>query len=300
MVVGHGGEAVAQALAAPDLTFVTQDPPRGTGDAVRIALAALPGDGVTLVVNGDCPLIPAATLAAVADVAAAGRLALLTARVSGPAGLGRIVRDAAGAVRAIVEERDATPAQRAIDEIYTGVLAAPTALLRAWVAALRDDNAQREFYLTDIVAMAVAAGVPVVAHLAAREEDVQRRQRPRAARRDRAHRPARGRRTRCSPPAPGSPIPSASTCAARSPAAATCASTSAACSKATCALGDDVSIGAYCVLRERDRRRRHDHRAVLASRGGDDRRQLPHRPVRAAAARRRRSPTTCTSATSSR
>jgi bifunctional UDP-N-acetylglucosamine pyrophosphorylase/glucosamine-1-phosphate N-acetyltransferase len=172
VVVGHGGAAVAQALAAPDLTFVTQDPPRGTGDAVRVALAAVPGDGVTVVVNGDCPLLPAATLAAVADVAAAGRLALLTARVSDPAGLGRIVRDATGAVRAIVEDKDAKPVEAAINEIYTGVLAAPTALLRAWAAALRNDNAQGEFYLTDVVAMAVAAGVPVVAHLAAREEDV--------------------------------------------------------------------------------------------------------------------------------
>jgi bifunctional UDP-N-acetylglucosamine pyrophosphorylase/glucosamine-1-phosphate N-acetyltransferase len=172
VVVGHGGEAVAQALAAPDLTFVTQDPPRGTGDAVRMALAAIPADGVTLVVNGDCPLLPAATLAAVAEVAAAGRLALLTARVPDPAGLGRIIRAANGAVRAIVEDKDATPAEAGIDEIYTGVLAAPTMLLQAWVAALRPDNAQREFYLTDVVAIAVAAGVPVVAHLAAREEDV--------------------------------------------------------------------------------------------------------------------------------
>jgi bifunctional UDP-N-acetylglucosamine pyrophosphorylase/glucosamine-1-phosphate N-acetyltransferase len=172
MVVGHGGEAVAQTLAAPDLTFVTQDPPRGTGDAVRVALSALSGDGVTLVVNGDCPLIPSATLAAIADVAASGRLALLTARVANPGGLGRVVRDAAGAVRAIVEDKDAAPAQTAIDEIYTGALAAPTAQLRAWVAALRDDNAQHEFYLTDIVAMAVAAGVPVAAHLAASEQDV--------------------------------------------------------------------------------------------------------------------------------
>ena len=80
---------------------------------------------------------------------------------------GRIVRDADGSVRAIVEERDATPEQRAIAEIYTGALAAPTALLRRFVAALKDDNAQREFYLTDVVALAVAAGVPVEAHVAA-------------------------------------------------------------------------------------------------------------------------------------
>ena len=171
LVVGHGGDAVRAALAAPDLTFVTQDPPRGTGDAVRVALAAIPGGGVTVVANGDCPLIPAATLAAIADVAAAGRLALLTARVTEPHGLGRIVRERSGAVRGIVEDKDATPAERAIDEIYTGVLAAPTPLLRRWVAALKDDNAQREFYLTDIVGMAVAEGVPVEAHVAADERD---------------------------------------------------------------------------------------------------------------------------------
>src|SRR6185369_9525353 len=89
LVVGVGADAVRGALAAPDLAFVTQDPPRGTGDAVRLALAALPDDGVTLVVNGDCPLIPAATLAAIANLAAGGALALLTAVVADPAGLGR-------------------------------------------------------------------------------------------------------------------------------------------------------------------------------------------------------------------
>lgn len=172
LVVGHGGDAVRSALAAPGLAFVTQDPPRGTGDAVRVALTALGDDAVTVVANGDCPLIPAATFAAIADRAAAGRLALLTARVGDPAGLGRILRDPGGAVRSIVEDRDATPAERAVDEIYTGVLAAPTPLLRRWVGALKDDNAQREFYLTDIVAMAVAEGIPVEGHLAATEEDI--------------------------------------------------------------------------------------------------------------------------------
>ena len=126
VVVGHGGEIVRAAVAAPDVMFVTQDPPRGTGDAVRVALAAMPEEGVTLVVNGDCPLIHAETFAALATRAAAGRLVLLTAHVADPAGLGRVVRDAAGAVRAIVEEKDATSAVRAIDEIYPGSLAAPT------------------------------------------------------------------------------------------------------------------------------------------------------------------------------
>ena len=167
LVVGHGGDEVRTALASPDLAFVTQSPQRGTGDAVRLALAALPEDGITLVTNGDCPLIPAATYAALAEVAATGKVVVLTARASDPSGLGRIFRAADGSVRAIVEERDATPEQRAITEIYTGTLAAPTALLRRFVAALKDDNAQREFYLTDVIALAVAAGVPVEAHVAA-------------------------------------------------------------------------------------------------------------------------------------
>ena len=172
LVVGEGGDAIRDALAAPDLAIVTQDPPRGTGDAVRVALAALPDDGVTLVVNGDCPLVPAATFAALVASAAAGRLALLTARVSDPAGLGRVVRAENGDVRAIVEERDASAEERAMTEIYTGVLAAPTSRLRRFVAALTDDNAQREFYLTGVVAMAAAEGLPVDAHVAADETDV--------------------------------------------------------------------------------------------------------------------------------
>ena len=172
LVVGHGGEAVRAAFASAEITVVTQDPPRGTGDAVRVALDALPSDGVTLVANGDCPLIPATTFAALAARAGEGRLALLTARVPDPAGLGRVVRDAEGRVRAVVEEKDATPAQRSLDEIYTGALAAPTALLRHWVGTLRDDNAQHEFYLTDVVAQAVAEGISVEACAAAHPDDV--------------------------------------------------------------------------------------------------------------------------------
>jgi bifunctional UDP-N-acetylglucosamine pyrophosphorylase/glucosamine-1-phosphate N-acetyltransferase len=172
VVIGHGGDAVQASIIAPDLRFVTQDPPRGTGDATRVALEALPSDGVTLVTIGDIPLVPPVALAALIKEAEAGKLAVLTAHVPDPSGLGRIVRDGAGAVRAIVEDKDANPAQRAIDEINTGVMAAPTALLRRWVAALKPDNAQKEFYLTDIVALAVADGTAVTAHVAADERDV--------------------------------------------------------------------------------------------------------------------------------
>ena len=172
VVIGHGADAVRQALAAPDVTFVVQDPPRGTGDATRVALEALPADGITLVTIGDIPLVPPAALAALVEAAEAGQLAVLTAKVPDPAGLGRIVRDAAGRVRAIVEDRDLHPAQHHIDEINTGVMAAPTALFKRWVAALKPDNAQNEYYLTDVVAAAVADAIPVVAHLAADERDV--------------------------------------------------------------------------------------------------------------------------------
>jgi bifunctional UDP-N-acetylglucosamine pyrophosphorylase/glucosamine-1-phosphate N-acetyltransferase len=172
VVVGHGAATVQETLAAPDLIFVLQDPPRGTGDATRIALDALPQDGVTLVTIGDIPLVPPEALAALVREAEAGHLAVLTARVPDPTGLGRIVRDAAGRVRAIVEERDVNELQRAISEINTGVMAAPTALLRRWVAQLKPDNAQGEYYITDIVATSVSDGIPVVAHVASDERDV--------------------------------------------------------------------------------------------------------------------------------
>ena len=172
VVVGHGGDEVAAALAAPDLQFVRQDPPRGTGDAARLALAAMPGDGITLIGLGDVPLVPPASLTAIVEHARRGDVGLLTARVANPAGLGRVVRDAGGGVRAIVEDRDASPSERAIDEINTGFIAAPTALLAGWVAQLTPHNAQGEYYLTDIVELAVAEGVPVTAHVAADEREV--------------------------------------------------------------------------------------------------------------------------------
>ena len=172
MVTGHGAQAVETALAAPDIRFVRQDPPRGTGDATRIALSVLPPDGVTLVGVGDVPLVPPEVLARLVDLAGGERLALLTVRVREPFGLGRVLRAGDASVRAIVEERDATDDERRIDEINTGFIAAPTALLARWVARLTPHNAQGEYYLTDVVAMAVADGVPVVAHVATDEASV--------------------------------------------------------------------------------------------------------------------------------
>ncbi|HVF65135.1 MAG TPA: bifunctional UDP-N-acetylglucosamine diphosphorylase/glucosamine-1-phosphate N-acetyltransferase GlmU [Casimicrobiaceae bacterium] len=172
LVVGHGSESVRETLAQANLVYAKQDPPRGTGDAVRCALPKLPDDGVTLIVLGDVPLVSRDALKAVVASAKRGHVGLLTARTPQPDGLGRILRDARGDVRAIVEQRDATPEEAAIDEINTGVMAARTDKLARWVHALNDDNDQREFYLTDVIAMAVADGVRVEAHIAADARDV--------------------------------------------------------------------------------------------------------------------------------
>lgn len=172
VVTGFGAQAVEAALAAPDLVFVRQDPPLGTGDAARVALATLPSDGVTLVGLGDVPLVPEDALAQLVALAGDGGIGLLTARPRDPSGLGRVLRSADGGVRAIVEERDATDAERAVDEINTGFIAAPTARLAQWMARLTPHNAQREYYLTDVVAMAVAEGVKVTAYLVADEATV--------------------------------------------------------------------------------------------------------------------------------
>ena len=176
VITGHGAEQVEAACAGQGLQFARQMPQLGTGHAVQQAVPVLAeAHETTLVLNGDVPLIRAATARALADAAAGGALALLTIELADPFGYGRILREGAGAdapVRAIVEQKDATPAQRALREVYTGMMAAPTALLKRWVMALGNQNAQKEYYLTDVVAMAVAEGVPVVAVAAPDETEV--------------------------------------------------------------------------------------------------------------------------------
>ena len=175
VVTGHGAEAVEATLDPTHIHCVRQMPQRGTGHAVQQAVPALDASAeVTLILNGDVPLIEARTARALAEACGGERLALLTVNLADPTGYGRIVRDAelGGTVRAIVEHKDASDEQRRIGEVYTGMMAAPTAMLTRWVAALRDDNAQREYYLTDIVAMAVADGVPVVTASARDETEV--------------------------------------------------------------------------------------------------------------------------------
>ena len=161
VVYGHGGERVPKALAAPDLRWALQEPQLGTGHAVMQAAPMLDESVPTLVLYGDVPLTSRETLVRLAEAAGAGRLALLTVELDDPSGYGRIVREG-GRIRRIVEHRDADDATRAIREVNTGILVAPTVALERWLGALSNDNVQREYYLTDVVAAAVADGVEVV------------------------------------------------------------------------------------------------------------------------------------------
>jgi bifunctional UDP-N-acetylglucosamine pyrophosphorylase/glucosamine-1-phosphate N-acetyltransferase len=177
VITGHGADQVEAAVQAPGLRFVRQMPQLGTGHAVQQAVPALHDEGTTLILNGDTPLIKADTARALVAASAGTRLALLTIDLADPTGYGRIVResgngDGSDGIRAIVEHKDASPVQRAIREVYTGVMAVPTALLRRWLSNLKNDNVQGEYYLTDIVAMAVGDGVPVVSAQPAGEAEV--------------------------------------------------------------------------------------------------------------------------------
>lgn len=171
VVVGHGAEHVQKAYAEhAGLQFALQQPQLGTGHAVLQAVPLLKEDGdqdVTIVLYGDVPLVQPETLRALLAARGEG-LAVLTEILTDPTGYGRIVRDARGQVCAIVEHKDANAEQRAINEVNTGIVAAPTHMLKAWLSRLTNQNAQGEYYLTDIIGMAVADGLSVnVAHPAA-------------------------------------------------------------------------------------------------------------------------------------
>ena len=175
VITGHGAEQVEAAVAGPDIGFVRQMPQLGTGHAIQQVVPYLPENGSTLILNGDTPLISAATTRQLVEACGGEKLVLLTIEYSDPSGYGRIVRGGQGQgemVKAIVEHKDATPEQRQIRECYTGMMAAPTAALKRWVGALKNDNVQGEYYLTDIVAMAVAEGVPVVSVKTGSETEV--------------------------------------------------------------------------------------------------------------------------------
>ncbi|WP_300338586.1 bifunctional UDP-N-acetylglucosamine diphosphorylase/glucosamine-1-phosphate N-acetyltransferase GlmU [Accumulibacter sp.] len=160
LVYGHGGDAVRTTIDAPDLRWALQEPQLGTGHAVQQAMPQLSNAPTTLVLYGDVPLIQPATLQALVH-AARDALAILTVELADPGGYGRIVRDATNQVVRIVEQKDASAEERAIREVNSGIVALPTARLAEWLSGLSNDNAQQEYYLTDIVGLAVAAGVPI-------------------------------------------------------------------------------------------------------------------------------------------
>ena len=159
-VVGHRSEEVSSALG-DSCHYVQQPQQCGTADAVARALPALAADSKVLILYGDVPLIQPDTLQAMVDTVDSGSMAVLTTTVANPRGYGRMVRDKGGAVAAIIEEKDASEAERAISEINTGIMCVPQQLLAQWLPQIGNDNAQQEYYLTDIVALAVAQSVVI-------------------------------------------------------------------------------------------------------------------------------------------
>jgi bifunctional UDP-N-acetylglucosamine pyrophosphorylase/glucosamine-1-phosphate N-acetyltransferase len=176
VITGNGADEVEAAVThwprkGPAPVFVRQEPQLGTGHAVQQAAPRLPDDGIALILNGDVPLIEVSTLQHLVNACDGRKLALLSIEMDDPTGYGRIVREGA-AVLGIVEHKDASPAQREIREVYTGFMAVPTRLLKQWLSRLKNDNAQGEYYLTDVVALAVQDGCEVVAVKAARQMEV--------------------------------------------------------------------------------------------------------------------------------
>jgi len=161
VVYGHGGEQVRTALADAPVKWVLQAEQRGTGHAVMQALPAIADDATVLILYGDVPLIDPATLQALAAASGPRALALLTAELPEPGSYGRIIRDEAGRATRIVEAKDASPEELRVREVNTGFLAVAAAPLKRWVAQLRNHNAQGEYYLTDVIAMAVAEGMAI-------------------------------------------------------------------------------------------------------------------------------------------
>jgi bifunctional UDP-N-acetylglucosamine pyrophosphorylase / glucosamine-1-phosphate N-acetyltransferase len=168
VITGHGADEVESVLTKNNATvamqFARQMPQLGTGHAVQQAVPLLQDDGVVVILSGDVPLTSEQTISALVQACGGDKLALLTLVMPDSTGYGRIVRDASGAVKAIVEHKDASDEQRAIKEIYSGIMAVPAHALKTWLARLDNKNAQNEYYLTDVVKFAVADGVTVVGH----------------------------------------------------------------------------------------------------------------------------------------
>jgi bifunctional UDP-N-acetylglucosamine pyrophosphorylase/glucosamine-1-phosphate N-acetyltransferase len=172
VVHGHGGEQVKQALASEPVNWVLQAEQLGTGHALAQAMPSIPDDHQVLILFGDVPLVRVATLQRLIDETGTEGFGVLTVILEDPSGYGRIVRDNAGNVVRIVEQKDANTKERAIPEINTGLMIGPARSLRSWLAALKNDNAQGEYYLTDVIVMAVRAGMKVNAVISPTEAEV--------------------------------------------------------------------------------------------------------------------------------
>ena len=162
IVYGHGGDTVRETITDEDLLWAKQNPQLGTGHAVMQSLPFLDEEGITLVLYGDVPLVSSDTLKRLCDVSEGKHGALLTAILEEPSGYGRIIRTTDDNISAIVEEKDADAAQKSVQEINTGVMIIPNNYLHTWLPQLKNNNAQQEYYLTDLVAMAVSHGVKVM------------------------------------------------------------------------------------------------------------------------------------------
>jgi bifunctional UDP-N-acetylglucosamine pyrophosphorylase / glucosamine-1-phosphate N-acetyltransferase len=173
IVIGHGADQIRELHADYDVQWTTQEQQLGTGHAVAQALPAVSKDSIVLVVYGDVPLIKPTTLMKLVESAGANSLALLTVELNNPAGYGRIVRDQAGQITKIVEQKDASESQLSITEVNTGILAVAAEKLNKWLPALSSDNAQGEYYLTDIISMAVNDGMDIIAQQPEADWEVQ-------------------------------------------------------------------------------------------------------------------------------
>ncbi len=162
VVYGHGGELLPQAIGRAELAWAKQEPQLGTGHAVQQAVPHLDADALCLILYGDVPLTRPETLQQLVRIAREGVIALLTVRLANPSGYGRIVRNARGQVERIVEHKDASPEELAIDEVNTGILCLPAGKMAGWLSRLTNQNAQGEYYLTDVIGMAAAEGEQVI------------------------------------------------------------------------------------------------------------------------------------------
>lgn len=161
VVYGHGGDQVRETFSERDCNWVLQKQQLGTGHAVNQAMPSIEDDSLVLVLCGDVPLIMGSTLRELISVSSANSVGLLTVEVDNPTGYGRILRDDSGSVLGIVEEKDASDTEKLVTETNTGILVAPSKQLRKWLSSLKNDNAQGELYLTDVIGMAVREGVLV-------------------------------------------------------------------------------------------------------------------------------------------